>query len=96
MEDTLLLVLWRAALELELDRIILVVTLAKEVELERLLLVLVIFAVLFAIDPVVDVSTMKSEVVAFSAELEEVVVARCEPDELVISWAVLGPVGDSS
>lgn len=84
-EDTLLLVLWRAALELELDRIILVVSLAMEDELEGLLLVLVIFAVLLALDPVVDVSTMKSEVVAFSAELEEVVVAKFETDGLVIS-----------
>lgn len=85
MKDTLLLVLWRAALELALDRIILVVSLAMEDELDRLLLVLVLFAVLLALDPVVDVSTMTSEVVAFSAELEEVVFANCELDELVIS-----------
>lgn len=84
-KDTLLLVLCRAALELELDRIILVVALAMEDELERLLLVLVIFAVLLALDPVVDVSTMKSEVVALLAELDEEIVAKCEPDELVIS-----------
>lgn len=84
-EDTLLLVLWRAGLELELDRMVLVVVSAMEDELEGLLLVVVIFAVLLALDPVVDVSTMESEVVAFSAELEEVVVANCEPDELVIS-----------
>lgn len=83
-EDTLLLVLWRAGLELELDRMVLVVVSAMEDELEGMLLALVIFAVLFALDPVVNVSTMKSEVVTFSAELEEVVVAKCEPDELVI------------
>lgn len=83
-EDTLLLVLWRAKLELELDRMILVVSLAVEDELKGLLLVLVIFAVL-ALDPVVDVSTMKSEVVAFSEERDEEVVAKCEPDELLIS-----------
>lgn len=84
-EDTLLLVLWRAALELELDRIILVVSLAMEDELEGLLLVLVIFTVLLALDPVMDVSIIKSEVVVFSEELEEVVVANFETVELVIS-----------
>lgn len=84
-EDTLLLVLWRAALKLELDRIILVVSLAMKDELEGMLLVLVIFTVLLALDPLVDVSTMKSEVVVFSAELEEVVVAKFETDELVFS-----------
>lgn len=86
-KDTLLLVLWRVGLELELDRMTLEVSLAMEDELEGTLLALlvVIFAVLLALDPVVGVSTMKSDVVAFSAELEEVVVAKCEPDELVIS-----------
>lgn len=96
MGDTLLLVLGRAESELELDRMILVVSLAMEDDLDGMLLVLVSFAVLLSLDPVVDVSAKKADVVALSAELEEVVVAKYELDELVISWAVLEPVGDSS